>query len=135
MCLDVEGRSGLFRPGEKLSFSPSGAEGRFEAPAWFQFFQRLYCAPLQGTPLPGDRISGLESGATARFERFVYDDKAALRDLISYVRARHPDMRFVTVDQGLDILGMAKTPGPDESVPIEKTMARPASVGAAGCAR
>ena len=101
-------REGKFIPGETLHFSPSGAVGRCESPAWFQYFGSLYFVPISGTPLEGDRISGQNSSATARIERILYDDRAQLRDMIRYVRTRYPDMRIVTIDQGLDILGIAQ---------------------------
>lgn len=101
-------REGKFIPGETLHFSPSGAVGRCESPAWFQYFGSLYFVPISGTPLEGDRISGLNSSATARIERILYDDRAQLREMVRYVRTRYPDMRIVTIDQGLDILGIAQ---------------------------
>jgi len=106
--IDITDRKGTFAPGERLIFSPSGAEGRYEAPAWFQYFGSLYFVPLAGAPQPGDRISGKTSNASARFDHIIYDDRAALSDMIRYVRTKYPDMRIVTIDQGLDILGMAK---------------------------
>lgn len=104
----VTGRTGAFVPGETLHFSPSGAVGRCEAPAWFQYFGALYFVPLSGTPKAGDRVDGQSSAATARIDRILYDDRAQLRSLIQYVRTHHPEMRIVTVDQGLDILNMPK---------------------------
>jgi peptidoglycan/xylan/chitin deacetylase (PgdA/CDA1 family) len=106
--IDITDRQGKFVPGERLLFSPSGAEGRYEAPQWFQYFGSLYFVPMAGTPLPGDRILGDTSKAQARLDHIMYDDRAALSDMIRYVRTKHPDMRIVTVDQGLDILGMGK---------------------------
>jgi peptidoglycan/xylan/chitin deacetylase (PgdA/CDA1 family) len=105
---DLREREGKFIPGETLRFSPSGAVGRCESPAWFQYFGSLYFVPISGTPLEGDRISGQDSSATARIKRILYDDRSQLRNMIRYVRTRYPDMRIVTIDQGLDILGIAK---------------------------
>jgi hypothetical protein len=110
-------REGTFVPGEILHFSPSGAVGRLESPAWFQNFGSLYFVPISGTPLEGDRISGQNSRATARIERILYDDRAQLRDLIRYVRTRYPEMRIVTIDQGLDILGIAQQAPLAENTP------------------
>jgi len=101
-------RTGVFVPGETLRFSPSGAVGRYEAPAWFQHFGSLYFVPLSGTPKAGDRVEGQRSAATARIDRILYDDQAQLRSLVRYVRTQYPEMRIVTIDQGLDILGMPK---------------------------
>jgi peptidoglycan/xylan/chitin deacetylase (PgdA/CDA1 family) len=102
----ISGRKGAFVPGETLHFSPSGAVGRCETPAWFQYFGSLYFVPLSGTPEAGDYIDGQSSAATARIDRILYDDRAQLRSLIRYVRTQYPGMKIVTIDQGLDILGM-----------------------------
>ncbi|MCK9417896.1 MAG: polysaccharide deacetylase family protein [Nitrospirae bacterium] len=104
----VEERHGSFIPGEKLMFSPSGAQGRYEPPAWYLFFGSLYFVPLSGRPGAGDTIIGESSGASARIDRILYDEWAQIRDMIRYVRTRYPDMRIVTIDQGLDILGIAQ---------------------------
>jgi Polysaccharide deacetylase len=116
MKVSLDGRRGKFIPGETLRFSPSGAIGRCESPSWYQFFGSLYFVPLAGTPKPGDSIAGETSGAAARLDRFLYDERAQLEDMITYVRTRYPDMRIVTVDQGLDALGVPngkpETPGP-----------------------
>ena len=106
--IDITARKGTFLPGERLLFSPSGAVGRYEAPAWFQYFDSLYVVPLSGTPKPGDTITGQTSKASARFDHYLYDDRAAITEMLRYVRTTHPDMRIVTIDQGLDILGMGK---------------------------
>jgi hypothetical protein len=68
----------------------------------------LYFVPLSGTPKAGDRVEGQRSAATARIDRILYDDQAQLRSLVRYVRTQYPEMRIVTIDQGLDILGMPK---------------------------
>ena len=36
----------------------------------------------------------------------IYDDIAQLGDMLRYIRDRYPDMRIVTIDQGLDLLGI-----------------------------
>ncbi len=101
---DLTGRTGTFIPGEKLLFSPSGAIGRYEPPSWFLFFGSLYFVPLSGTPLPGDAITGQASGAKARIDHIIYDERGLISDMIRYVRTKYPDMRIVTIDQALDIL-------------------------------
>jgi len=106
--IDITDRRETFVPGEHLTFSPSGAVGRYEAPAWFQYFGSLYFVPLAGTPQPGDRILGKSSNASAKLNHYIYDDRAAISDMIRYVHMKYPDMRIVTIDQGLDLLGMAK---------------------------
>lgn len=118
----VSGRKGAFVPGETLHFSPSGAVGRTEAPAWFQYFGSLYFVPLSGTPREGDRIDGQSSAATASIDRILYDDRAQLRSLIKYVRTQYPEMRIVTIDQGLDILGMPKWVKASQESPLQGTV-------------
>lgn len=108
MKLDVTNRKGAFIPDENLLFSPSGAKGRYEAPAWFLFFGSLYFVPLSGTPQAGDTVTGQSSGATARIDHVIYDERAAISEMLRYVRTTYPDMRIVTIDQGLDILGVPK---------------------------
>jgi hypothetical protein len=108
MKADLKDRQGRFVPGETLFFSPSGASGRYESPAWFQVFGSLYFVPLSGTPREGDRIIGQDSGASARLDHLLYDERAQLSEMIRYVRTHYPDMRIVTIDQGLDILGLSK---------------------------
>ena len=106
--VDLAERKGSFIPGEKLRFSPSGAIGRYEPPSWYLFFGSLYFIPLSGTSLVGDTIFGETSGATARVDHFLYDERAQIGEMIQYVRTRYADMRIVTIDQGLDILGVPK---------------------------
>ncbi len=108
MKADLAARRGAFVPEEELSFTPSGATGRSEAPTWFQYFDSLYFVPLSGTPKAGDTVTGRTSGASARIDHFLYDDRAAVGDMLRYVRAACPEMRIVTIDQGLDILGVPK---------------------------
>jgi len=113
----VEKRHGSFIPGEKLLFSPSGAMGRYEPPTWYLFFGSLYFVPLSGRPEAGDTIIGESSNASARIDRILYDEWAQLRDMIQYVHTRYPDMRIVTIDQGLDILGIAQQSPAAENAP------------------
>lgn len=99
--------SGEFRRGETLRFSPSGATGRFTVSHWFPLYgTHLYFVPLSGQPRPGDMITGVASGARARFDDVMYDKPAQLTRLLGYIRERHPRMRIVTVDQALDLLGV-----------------------------
>jgi peptidoglycan/xylan/chitin deacetylase (PgdA/CDA1 family) len=108
MKVAVEKRHGSFIPGEKLLFSPSGAIGRYEPPAWYLFFGSLYFVPLSGRPEAGDTITGASSNASARIDSILYDERAQLSDMIRYIRTHYPDMRIVTIDQGLDVLGIAQ---------------------------
>jgi hypothetical protein len=106
--VDLDELHGNFIPGEKLLFSPSGAIGRYEPPAWYLFFGSLYFVPLSGTPKAGDTITGETSGAVARIDHILYDERSQISEMIRYVRTRYPDMRIVTIEQGLDILGAPK---------------------------
>jgi hypothetical protein len=108
MKVNLTGRKGMFVPDEKLLFSPSGAQGRYERPTWFLFFGSLYLVPLSGTPQAGDMVTGQMSGATARIDHIIYDERASISELLRYVRTTYSDMRIVTIDQGLDILGVPK---------------------------
>ncbi len=106
--VDLSGRRGTFIPDEKLLFSPSGATGRYEPPMWFLYFGSLYFVPLSGTPQAGDTVTGQTSGATASIDHVIYDERAAISEMLRYVRTTYPDMRIVTIDEGLDILGIPK---------------------------
>lgn len=108
MKVDLTNRKGAFIPDENLLFSPSGATGRYEPPTWFLYFGSLYFVPLSGTPKAGDTVIGQTSGATARLDHIIYDERAAISEMLRYVRTTYPDMRIVTIDQGLDILGIPK---------------------------
>jgi len=113
----VTERQGSFIPGERLLFSPSGAIGRYEPPAWYLFFGSLYFVPLSGRPQTGETITGESSGASARIDRILYDELTQIRDMLRYVRTNYPDMRIVTIDQGLDILGIPKQSTAAENTP------------------
>jgi hypothetical protein len=106
--VDLDDRHGSFIPGEKLFFSPSGAIGRYEPPTWYLFFGSLYFVPLSGTPKAGDTITGATSGAAARINHMLYDERAQIGEMIHYIHTRYPDMRIVTIEQGLDLLGIAQ---------------------------
>ncbi len=98
---------GEFLRGETLRFTPSGATGRFTVSHWFPLYgTSIYYVPLSGRPRPGDVVTGAVSGATAKFDDVMYDKPAQLTRLLAYIRERYPQMRIVTVDQGLDLLGV-----------------------------
>ncbi len=90
---------GDFRPGEELLFSPSGAIGRYRR----ERFNWFYFVPLSGTLQPGDTVTGQLSNATCYIDEILYNGKEALKEIIDYARSRHPAMRIVTIDKGLDI--------------------------------
>jgi len=99
-------KQGTFLEGEQLLFSPSGALGRLRRDAWFLTAGFIHFIPLSGLPQPGDRVVGAVSGTSASIVRMVYDQRTDIADLVRYVCTQHPEMRIVTIDQGLDILGV-----------------------------
>lgn len=103
----VSEKRGSFRKGEMVRLTPSGALARYTTTHWFPIYgYHLYLVPLSGTPQAGDLITGTTSGATARIEYTMYDDIAQLGEMLRYIRSSYPDMRIVTIDQGLDLLGI-----------------------------
>ena len=119
-------KSGKFKAGEQLLFSPSGAKGRHLRDEWFLTAGYVHFVLLAGTPQPGDKVIGQTSGTTALLNRVVYDQGAAISDLVKYVRTKYPDMKIVTIDAALDLLGAPDiTKGPDaKNDTIGKTFAQ-----------
>lgn len=96
---------GSFEQGEPLTFSPSGAKGMMTHSWWVPVYGRaVYFAPLEGTATAGDVIVGDRSGASARITSVVYNSRDDLDALLDYAM---PRMRVVTVEQALDIYGVA----------------------------
>ncbi len=119
----LSGRTGALSPEKQLLFSPSGAIGRYEAPAWFQYLRLpVFCSPLRNSG-GGGPVDGQSSAATARIDHILYDDRAQLRcpDHDTFERS-YPDMRIVTIDQGLDILGMPKRVKASQESPLQGTI-------------
>jgi peptidoglycan/xylan/chitin deacetylase (PgdA/CDA1 family) len=105
----LTGKIGAFVPGEQLLFSPSGARGRQVRSQWFLSAGYIHFIPLAGTPRPGDTVTGASSGAVARLGKVVYNQRTEISDLLAYIRTKYPDMRIVTVDAALDLLGIPDT--------------------------
>jgi peptidoglycan/xylan/chitin deacetylase (PgdA/CDA1 family) len=99
-------KRGRFMRGEGLLFSPSGASGRLVRDSWFLSAGSMHFTPLSGTPRPGDTITGQRSGATAHLSHVAFNEREAISELVRYIRTQYPGMKIVTIDQGLDILGM-----------------------------
>lgn len=100
---------GTFTKGEIVRLSPSGTEARYTTRHWFPLYgSYIYIVPFSGVPQPGDTITGTTSGATARLDYVMYNDLTLLSDLLSYIRTKYPDMKIVTTEQGLDLLGKPK---------------------------
>jgi peptidoglycan/xylan/chitin deacetylase (PgdA/CDA1 family) len=100
---------GTFSKGETVKLSPSGTVARYTTTHWFPLYgSYMYLVPFSGVPQPGDIISGTSSGATASIDYIMYNDLTLLSDMISYIRRQYKDMKIVTIDQGLDLLGIPK---------------------------
>jgi hypothetical protein len=98
----ISDKSGAFVKGEQIKFMPSGAVGKIiESGFWSTNF-----IPLSGEPQIGDSVTGQSSGAVGRLTRTYYNEREALTEMIEYIHRNYPDMRIVTIDQGLDLLGM-----------------------------
>jgi peptidoglycan/xylan/chitin deacetylase (PgdA/CDA1 family) len=101
--------AGAFLKGEKLILSPSGAVGRYVTTHWFPVYgYAIYLVPFSGTPQPGDTVKGERSGATARIGNILYNEREQLSDMLGYIQKSYPDMQIVTIDKGLDLLGVPK---------------------------
>lgn len=99
-------KRGSFMKGEGLLFSPSGASGRLVRDSWFLSAGSMHFTPLSGTPRPGDTITGQRSGATAQLSHVAFNEREAISELVRTIRIQYMGMKIVTIDQGLDILGM-----------------------------
>lgn len=105
----VTASHGAFAKGETVTLSPSGTVARYTTTHWFPVYgSYMYLVPFSGVPQPGDTITGASSGATARIDYIMYNDISQLSDMISYIHKNYPDMKIVTIDQGLDLLGVPK---------------------------
>jgi len=100
---------GTFLKGEKVMLSPSGAVGRYVTTHWFPAYgYAIYLVPFSGVPQQGDMVKGERSGATARIDHVLYNEREQLSDMIGYIQKNYPDMPIVTIDKGLDLLGVPK---------------------------
>ena len=95
-------KSGAFIPEERLSFMLSGATGKYikDNGSVIQFI------PLSGNPHIGDIVTGQSSGATCKLDRIIYNEKEDINDMIEYIHTKFPDMKIVTIDKGLDLMGI-----------------------------
>lgn len=100
--IGISDKKGEFVKDEQLKFMPSGAAGKFiKSGLWSMVF-----VPLSGEPQVGDTVTGDSSGASAKMTKIYYNEKAAITEMIEYIHSNYPDMRIVTIDQGLDLMGM-----------------------------
>ncbi|MBI4848334.1 MAG: polysaccharide deacetylase family protein [Nitrospirae bacterium] len=104
--LKISDKKGNFISGENLFFQPSGATGRYTESGIVFIGPAIYFTPLGGIPQTNDTITGRTSGATCRLDRVIYNEKEDINDMIEYIHKNYPDMRIVTIDKGLDLLGI-----------------------------
>lgn len=108
----VSDYEGFFVPGETLRLSPSGTVARYVTTHWFPIYEyAIYLVPFSGRPQIGDTVRGESSGAVARIDKIIYNEREQLSGLLGYVKDRYPQMPIVTIDKGLDILGVPKFAG------------------------
>ena len=100
--IKISDKSGAFIPEERLSFMPSGATGKYikDNGSVIQFI------PLSGSPHIGDIVAGQSSGAVSRLERIYYNEREALIEMIEYIHIKYSDMKIVTINKGLDLMGV-----------------------------
>jgi peptidoglycan/xylan/chitin deacetylase (PgdA/CDA1 family) len=111
----IDDKKGSFIKGETLLFTPSGAVARYVTVHWFPLYGfSMYFVPFSGSPQPGDTITGSMSGATAGIDHVIYNEPEQLTEMIRYIQTQYPDMRIVTVNQGLDLLGMPRFSGSEK---------------------
>jgi len=95
-------KSGAFIPEERLSFMLSGATGKYIKDNG----SVIQLIPLSGSPRIGDIVTGQSSGATCKLDRIIYNEKEDINDMIEYIHTKYPDMKIVTIDKGLDLMGI-----------------------------
>ncbi|RJQ13947.1 MAG: hypothetical protein C4560_13215 [Nitrospiraceae bacterium] len=104
--LKISDKNGNFISGEDLSFRPSGAMGQYTAGGIVFMGPAIYFTPLRGIPQADDTITGRTSGATCKLDRVIYNEKEDINGMIEYIHKNYPDMQIVTIDKGLDLLGI-----------------------------
>ncbi len=98
----ISDKSGSFVKDEQLKFMPSGAVGKFtESGLWSMEF-----VPLSGDPQIGDTVTGESGGASAKLVSIYFNEREAITEMIEYIHRNYPDMRIVTIDKGLDLIGI-----------------------------
>lgn len=108
--LKISSYEGTFIKGETVVLSPSGTVGRYVTTHWFPVYgYAIYLVPFSGIPQPGDTLRGETSGATASVDRVLYNERQQLTEMLGYIKNSYPDMPVVTIDKGLDLLGMPKS--------------------------
>ncbi|MBI5056053.1 MAG: polysaccharide deacetylase family protein [Nitrospirae bacterium] len=104
--LKISDKNGNFISGENLLFQPSGAVGKYTDNGFVFMGRAISFVPLGGIPQANDTIKGQTSGATCKLDRVIYNEKEDINDMIEYIQKKYPGMRIVTIDKGLDLMGI-----------------------------
>lgn len=104
--IKISDKNGNFMLGENLFFQPSGAKGKYTAKGIVFLGPAIYFIPLFGIPNANDIVTGQTSGATCRLDRVIYNKKEDINDMIEYIHTKYPDIKIVTIDKGLDLMGI-----------------------------
>jgi peptidoglycan/xylan/chitin deacetylase (PgdA/CDA1 family) len=104
--IKISDKNGNFMLGENLFFQPSGAKGKYTAKGIVFLGPAIYFIPLSGIPKANDIVMGQTSGATCRLDRVIYNKKEDINDMIEYIHTTYPDIKIVTIDKGLDLMGI-----------------------------
>ncbi len=104
--IKISDKNGNLILGENLIFQPSGARGKYTAGGIVFPDRAIYFTPLSGIPQANDTITGQTSGATFKLDRVIYNEKEDIKDMIEYIHTNYPEMKIVTIDKGLDLMGI-----------------------------
>ena len=104
--IKISDKNGNFMLGENLFFQPSGAKGKYTDKGIIFLGPAIYFIPLSGIPKANDIVMGQTSGATCRLDRVIYNKKEDINDMIEYIHTTYPDIKIVTIDKGLDLMGI-----------------------------
>jgi len=104
--IKISDKNGNFILGEDLFFQPSGAKGKYTANGIFFPGSAIYFIPVSGIAQANDTVTGRTSGATGKLVRVIYNEKEDIKDMIEYIHTNYPEMKIVTIDKGLDLMGL-----------------------------
>lgn len=104
--IKISDKNGNLILGEDLFFQPSGAKGRYTASGIIFPDRAIYFTPLSGIPQVNDTVTGRTSGATGKLVRVIYNEKEDINEMIEYIHKNYPEMKIVTIDKGLDLMGL-----------------------------
>ena len=104
--IKISDKNGNFILGEDLFFQPSGAKGKYTATGIVFSGTAIYFIPVSGIAQANDTVTGRTSGATGKLDRVIYNEKEDIKDMIEYIHTNYPEMKIVTIDKGLDLMGL-----------------------------